>query len=39
MNKTRDKLSFFYSETPQFLYLVAFLVVCARLSNGREVEK
>ena len=39
MNKTRDKLSFFYSETPQFLYLVAFLVACARLSNSREVEK
>ena len=39
MNKTRDKLSFFYSETSQFLYLVAFLVACARLSNSREVAK
>ena len=39
MNKTRDKLSFFYSETSQFLYLVAFLVACARLSNSMEVPK
>ena len=39
MNKTRDKLSFFYSETSQFLYLVAFLVACARLSNSREVAE
>ena len=35
MTKTRDKLSFFYSETSQFLYLVAFLVACAKLSDSR----
>ena len=39
LNKTRDKLSFFYSETSQFLYLVAFLVACARFSNSRDVAK
>ena len=35
MTKTRDKLSFFYSETSQFLYLVAFLVAFAKLSDSR----
>ena len=35
MTKTRDKLSFFYSETSQFLYLVALLVACAKLSDSR----
>ena len=39
LNKTRDKLSFFYSETSQFLYLVAFLVASARFSNSRDVAK
>ena len=39
LNKTRDKLSFFYSETSQFLYLVAFLVACARFSHSRDVAK
>ena len=39
MNKTRDKLSLFYREISQFLYLVAFLVACARLSDSREVAK
>ena len=38
MTKTRDKLSFFYSETSQFLYLVALLVACAKLSDSRPKD-
>ena len=34
MTKTRDKLIFFI-ETSRFLYLVGFLVACAKLSDSR----